>query len=279
MKNTAPRRGAYARRGKKRTRPSVVAFIDFLGFADTIKQAAARDEEDDLLNNVLTFVRSWRGSLVDRFSYSGQRSWEVKLFTDNIVIGHPLRRDSDSEMGGLIGQLGLFQIGAVSAGFFIRGGISVGRFYMDSDVVFGVPLLDAYYAESKLAVMPRVIFTGAARSFIAKRAGPKKYMRDSPYYRDILQDEDGQLFLNYLDACYQTTGEPPEVGWVEEHRDAVQVSLRKFRKNPHVRAKYEWVARYHNFWCGGEHLPEFAITGFSPLSVRRLDEVDDLEAA
>jgi hypothetical protein len=45
----------------------------------------------------------------------------------------------------------------MSKGFFIRGGISVGSFYSDKNIIFSKGLVNAYLLESKKANFPRVI--------------------------------------------------------------------------------------------------------------------------
>ena len=42
-------------------------------------------------------------------------------------------------------------------GLFVRGGVSVGEFYINEDIVFGPALLDAHNTESNLACYPRIV--------------------------------------------------------------------------------------------------------------------------
>jgi hypothetical protein len=277
MQGKTPRRGAFKEKGRPKTKLSITAFMDFLGFSAAIRLADGEDEANKLLTRITGFVRNWRGALVDRYSWSGRRSWEVKIFTDNIVIGYPIQDHSnpDPEFGSVIGQLSLFQLGAVGEGFFVRGGIALGQLYMDEDVVFGIPLLDAYLAESKEAQSPRVIFSESAISSVIKGLGKKKHVHHSPYYKDLLQDEDGRFFLNYLEASFTASGEPPQYDWIEQHRDATTASLTRFQEMPDILNKYEWVARYHNFWCGISGLDGYEIPGILPLRARRLDEMEN----
>lgn len=275
MQEKAPRLGAFKKRGRPKTKLSVTVFIDFLGFSEAIKRAHKKGEIDQLLYRITKFIRIWSKVLVDRYGWDNRRSWEVKFFTDNVVIGYPIHdlTHLDPEFGSVFGQLSLFQIGSVAEGFFVRGGIALGQLYMDENVVFGIPLIDAYKAESKVAQFPRIIFCESAISAILKRLGKREYIHRSPYYRDLLQDEDGRFFLNYLEASYVAGGEPPEYTWIEQHSNAVKDALCQFKKNPRIYKKYEWVARYHNFWCSSKGLCQYKIPNKLPLKVKRLDEI------
>lgn len=268
-----PRRGTYSTPGRKKTTVSVFAFVDILGFAQRIREADADGSIDELLNTATRFLKSWHRALEDRSDYRLRRESEVKLFSDNIVIAHVINDDlEDAAFGALIGQLELLQIDAAHNDFFLRGGISVGKIYMHGDIVFGLPLVDAYVAESKIAKWPRLILTSAARNFVASRVGPVRVRRHSPYYRDLLIDEDGQMFLNYL-AEVEKTG---ETSWASGHRDSIRRALGRHKTDDRIRPKYEWLARYHNFWCRQSGHDAFLLDGHAELKARLLDEVDDL---
>lgn len=273
------RRGAYSRDdGLRRSVDSVVAVVDVLGFTQQLRAAAARDELDSLLDRIGDFMTTWSNVFVDRYGVpsDNQRSWEVKFFTDNVILAHPMRPQSDSEMGSIISNLSMFQIGGVAEeGFFVRGGVAVGGLYMDETVVFGLPLLDAHTTEACVANVPRIVFSDSARTFLAGRIPSRSEdVRDSAYWRDVVQDEDGQLFLNYLEACFNDYTEPPEFNWINRHRDRTLENIERFSANAHIRAKYEWVARYHNYWCSSWRITEYCVPGYPPLDVKRLDELD-----
>jgi hypothetical protein len=270
-----PRAGAYSAPGGKKTTLSVFAFADILGFGHRIGEADADGSIDELLNRATRFLKPWRRALQDRSDYRTRRESEIKLFSDNIAIAHLINDDlEDAAFGAIFDQLGLLQIDAAHNNFFVRGGISVGRIYVDNDIVFGLPLVDAHLAETTTAKWPRLILTSTAREFVAARVGPARVRRHSPYYRDLLIDEDGQMFLHYL-AQVDKTG---ETSWASDHRDSVQKALDRFGNNERFRVKYEWLARYHNFWCGQAGHDAFLIDGHDELAARRLDQVDDLGA-
>ena len=56
----------------------------------------------------------------------------MRAFTDNIVIGYPIRGrgDAESELVTIFRNLSYFQMKLTMDGFFVRGAIAVGELYM-----------------------------------------------------------------------------------------------------------------------------------------------------
>ncbi|MCY3813080.1 MAG: hypothetical protein OXH15_14885 [Gammaproteobacteria bacterium] len=188
--------------------------------------------------------------------------FSLKAFTDNIAIGWPLydRRDGEGELGMAFGDLAGFQLTMVNAGFFVRGAISVGNAYVDEIAVFGDALLEAYVGESTLARDPRIVLTESAREHVVRHLGYYGNSSWAPQNRDLVQDIDGQWFLNYLDAILW--GEDrggPFFDELEKHRDAVQSRLNEHRARPTVYAKYAWTAGYHNWFCDQHGFEDYKI--------------------
>jgi hypothetical protein len=218
-------------------------------------------------------VSSWRDVLVDKYSSTrdGRRQTEVKFFTDNIVFGLPLRSDSiNAELSSTIGSLGLLQVDAVRSGLFLRGGLACGDNYMNDHIAFGVALLDAHEAESCVARWPRVVLAKSTRNFIAERSSPREDVKNSSDYCDyLIDDSDGECFVNYLEACFHDNTEPPEFSWTSAHRDMVKRRIAEHCDDAKILAKYEWVARYHNYWCDSWRIRDYRIEGYDSLQARR----------
>ena len=66
----------------------------------------------------------------------------------------------------------------------------------------------------------------------------------------LLEDSDGTIFLNYLDdAFYEFPESSINFDMIEGHKLAIIEGLNTNKSIPDIKAKYEWVARYHNFIC------------------------------
>lgn len=128
----------------------VVAFYDILGWRSHIARAGTDPRKiGELRRMILRFGRM----------LSVQRDYTApnvrfSTFSDNVVISQPVERGSIVQ---LLGTLGCFALSCLSAGFLVRGGITVGDIYHDEHFVFGPALNRAYELESAIASVPRII--------------------------------------------------------------------------------------------------------------------------
>ena len=236
------RTGAYATPDDKpRTKFSIVAYFDLLGFTQQIRDEEKRGQSDELLQRLAALIRDWYGQ------ENTWDVWEVKVFTDNVVIAYPLHSDEDleGEMASLQGHLSLLQIAFAIDGFFLRGGIAVGDVYVDSMIVYGKAFLDAVEAE-KRATWPRIVFAPSAIECVHEHLGYYGSVDIAPANRHVFIDEDGEWVLDYLADVWQDRTEPPIFDWLKKHRDVVAQKLKEFASDAKILAKYQWVARYHN---------------------------------
>lgn len=238
--------------GVPKTKNSVVVFCDILGFSDEMRKAYNEERADDLLIKL-------RSALTESYellnyepttSIGFPKAYATKTFTDNIVIGFPIIRDGESEMGDAFFHLGSMQLKMVQSGFFIRGGIAIGELYIDNDIVFGNGLIDAYKAESQLARDPRIILAESAIEYLGMHLSYYAEVEYSPQYRDLLKDIDGQIFLNYLETILIAEDEiGPYYDELMKHKSIVEAKLDRFSSNPIYWSKYAWAANYHNYFC------------------------------
>lgn len=231
-------------------RLSVFALMDILGYQDLINRSEQDGTEQRLLNELHEALISSREWLEPRAPWVEKHDYALKAFTDNIVIGWPIGGDAEHEFGRAFFRLSGFQFEMARKGFFIRGALSVGSAYIDEIAVFGNALNESYIGESTFARDPRIIFTKSAVETTKKHL---RYYADSdaaPHVQNILQDTDGQWFLNYLDCVLLAAQEQgPFYEEFLEHKKAVETKLERFKNEPTIWSKYAWVAGYHNFFC------------------------------
>ena len=170
--------------------------------------------------------------------------YALKAFTDNIALGWPISNDAERELTGTLNMLARFQMEMVLEGFFVRGAVSVGDCYLDEVVVFGEALLEAHNGESKTARDPRIIMAGSAVSEAKKHFN---YYVHPRYNRYLLQDADGQWFVNYLECAIHK--QLPYQQMLLAHKSMVEQRLVQHKKDPPIWSKYAWVAGYHNYFC------------------------------
>jgi hypothetical protein len=242
--------------GKPWMRNSWVVYLDILGFSAQIECATEKGTANDLLLELTAALGEAKVDLVfdpEEYARYGIREapYVVKMFTDNVVLGFPIRDDGESEFGRMIYIVGLWQYTLLKHGFFVRGGMTVGPIYMDDEVAFGKGLLDAYEAESKLARDPRVVLAASAMDLVHHHLAYYAEVSGSPQNSSLLVDADSQMFVNYLylpvDGAEGLSGE--FASDIEHHRDLIINRLKEFSENPAIWSKYAWVGSYHNHFC------------------------------
>lgn len=240
--------------GIPKLRRSVVAFIDILGYMDLVKSANSEKDSQALLGRLHNALQSARETVdpnrsEDTMPKLGDKdSSAFRAFTDNIVIGAPIRDDGEIELDGVFDSLSYFQVCMAIEGFFVRGAIAIGDLYMDDIAVFGAGLIEAYEGESTLARDPRIVLAPSAQLAVNRHL--ESYGRGShaPQNRYLLRDSDGQYFVNYLDTIIPVDGcfYEKELG---AHKARIEEKLALLRSRPSVLAKYLWATNYHNYWC------------------------------
>lgn len=246
----------------------IVVFLDLLGFSDRMKAAGGDPAAANALlqeySRVMTpALRVFEEKHSDLFQYKG--------FTDNFVLATPLRDGLHPEgrFGTILRQVSDFQLQLALAGWFVRGGIAVGHFFMDQRLVFGPALLEAYDLEWRVARDPRVVLSADckdwARSFLEFYLDKE----DAPQNSYLLIDVDGHAFVNYLDSVGLDYRSPAVEEMVARHKLRVEAALRRFSSSPHIWNKYRWLAEYHDFWVS-KRMPDAAnVLQISLESLRR----------
>ncbi len=238
-------------------RPSIFCFLDVLGYTQFSRGAAGED--------LTARLRDYHAALMsgaellrdpDRQSWfvhtDGQFDAAITGFTDNICLGFPIRyrEDGEVELGQVLARIGRYQVEMAIRGYFVRGAIAVGDVYLDDMTVFGPPLIEAHNAECEVAVNPRIIVSQSARAVATEHLGYYGNSPGAPLTNDLKCDADGEWFVDYLESLMLAPDEG--VFGAEEilrHRDAIVANLERYSDTPRVRAKYEWVAGYHNWFC------------------------------
>lgn len=236
------------------TRQSVCGYLDVLGFTAAVRDAERSGRSNDLLKKFAFLVRNWFSSLGDIIAIESRepRRKEYKIFTDNVIVGEPIEVGSGAELAYTISDLALLQVGLMVDGFFVRGGVSVGNLYMDEDILYGSAALDAHDAE-QLAKSPRIVLHATATSVVREHVA--HYMqtygesRGHRFTDAVLVDEDGLWFVNYLAQIFDRGMFDPDYETLQTHAVVVQQRLREHEHDEHIRAKYVWAARYHNYFC------------------------------
>lgn len=224
---------------------SAVCFIDILGFSNMINEACKSNTGNDLLLNIYNSINN----SIQYIKPSSHGVGNIKIFTDNIVIGIPIYQDGESELGQILSGFSSYQLSLALDGFFVRGGITVGDYYSNKYISYGPSLIEAHNLENCLADTPRIVLSDSAKQLVRKHIN---YYADpiinAPQVNYIYKDIDGEWFINYL-AAIDVNENPYAYNLVKKHKDVIEASLVKYQGVPRVYKKYVWAAQYHNFFC------------------------------
>ena len=222
-------------RHKPRLARCAVLFLDLLGVSEMNRSRKAAKHHLVQLEQAVTatyhdYLSPWS-------------HWPAAFFSDTLVLAAPLdnNRDEALEVRQLATQGATLQLSLARAGFFARGGLSIGLFHIRQGLVFGPALVEAYSLESQVATHPRIVLsTEAAECQRSSQSSPPG--QDNPL---LITDGDGWTFIDYLSM--QIATDPDDPGPVLcSHRDRIVESLQRHRGVRHIWEKYRWVAEYHN---------------------------------
>lgn len=229
---------------------SMVCTVDILGFSQMITESCNNEYGNNLLKEINFLINKNKQCIIKNKYSQGK----IKIYTDNMIVGYPIKDNGEEELNEILDNVSEYQFNLAIEGLFVRGGVSVGDFYINEDIVFGPALLDAHYVESELACYPRIVLDNKT----VKRL--KKYIKNydiAPQRNKILIDNDGQWFLNYLNTIFkhytncsnQYEFEKMQIELLFKHKDKIEEMLDLYKQNIRVWDKYVWIANYHNYFC------------------------------
>jgi hypothetical protein len=225
------------RDGKPKLVRCAVLFVDLLG-------VRAMNRSRRVASHLVALERAV--SKTYRDFLKPDSPWPAAFFSDTLVLAAPVEQHGgeESAIGGLVLQAAWLQLNFIDAGFFLRGGLSLGRIHIRDGLVFGPALVEAYDLERMRAVSPRIVLSSDVDA--SQRADLRFYAQpeSSPQGALLLCDGDGHTFVNYLGLLFD---EPDDVRQgLGRHRDTVLARLQEHRADKHLWEKYRWVAEYHN---------------------------------
>lgn len=181
------------------TEQRIVCFIDILGFSDFVNQYD-KDVTSTFLQDIQESFAIARKHLLDnksKYNEKAVKHLEYQTFSDNICISIPYF-DNENDFLSNFNILSIYvrglQMIMMSKGFFMRGGISIGSYYADDNIIFSKGLINAYKLESEKAIYPRILVD---KIIIKKILNYKESHIDSFGLKQaIIFDWEGYGFLN-----------------------------------------------------------------------------------
>ena len=235
--------------------PAIVLYADILGFRQMTEDALKLGKETDFLLRIKrSLAKAYeRVDWASKFYGDGPAVFDVKVFTDNIVVAFPLldpnREFGELELTTLLGVVAEFQALLAVDGFLLRGAITHGQHYQDDEIVYGKALLEAV-DHDKSGGPPRMVIGDSVEPLIAKHL-TWRFGGPTPHHYHLLEDPcDERLFVNYLRVAFENFPDGPvDYELLHSHRQMVSKGLREYKSTPTVHEKYVWAANYHNYVC------------------------------
>ena len=236
--------------------PAIVCYADILGFREETKRALQSGEGNEFLRRIkysLARAYKWVREAAMLGGMDEPPVFDMKVFTDNIVVAYPLhdfdRAFGEPELGYLLMLFADVQASLAADGFFLRGAITKGVHYQDEDIAYGDALLEAASLDMPGAP-PRLVIGPSVEPLVLKHLS-FYYDTTTPHHRQLLEDpSDGRLFLNYLKQAFDFFPPGPiNHQFLAAHKEKVSGNLHTFESNENILAKYRWLAAYHNYFC------------------------------
>ena len=236
--------------------PTLVCYADILGFRALTERAHRLGEETEFLQRVKHSLATAYDTVRRAKTLDGwvPSIFDMKVFTDNIVVAYPLlapRQDrGEPELGTLLMLFAQVQANLAADGFLLRGAIAFGDHYQDEDIAYGKALMEAVDLD-KCGGSPKLVVALSVGSLISEHLSWYGDGTWAPHHELLLEDPcDGQLFLNYLGSAFEHFPDGPiDHELLASHGEVVRDGLQAYQSDPYVRAKYEWMAAYHNYVC------------------------------
>ncbi len=236
--------------------PTIVCYADILGFQALTERAHTLGEETEFLQRIKRSLAAAYETVRKAKTLDGwvPSIFDMKVFTDNIVVAYPLlapsRDRGEPELGTLLTLFAQVQASLAADGFLLRGAIAFGDHYQDEDIAYGKALMEAVDLD-KSGGSPRLVVASSVEFLISEHFSWYGDESWAPHHEQLLEDpRDGQLFINYLRSAFEHFPDGPiDHELLASHGESVCEGLKAYQFDPRVRAKYEWMTMYHNYVC------------------------------
>lgn len=236
--------------------PSLITLFDILGFKDLLNRAG---EDANAVSEVLSLAR--RFSTPDEGA-AENFGWKSINFSDTVVRAVPIVSNANVKVRlGIVfhelTDIAHLQVNLLFRNVLIRGAVTIGRIFMQADVVFGPGLVDAHLLESEHALYPRVIVDKRVLKALKEIPLLRSHRFDeemSYINRLVRKDTDGLQFVDYLRYALDNSDDNYEYGTlILAHKELVEKQISeasaldgRTRYGKSRKQKGEWLRRYHN---------------------------------
>lgn len=227
---------------------SIVAFLDILGFKNIVNTGTF-DEVLQIFDSIITkndAVKALHrvvdekddspsGEAIVRYNEALEDT-KIHIMSDSIVIATPVMYPESLavivDICDVIQQL-LFEL---ENPVLLRGAIAEGDFFLNDRLLFGKGLVDAYWAQEKYAVYPRIILSNEIT------IGKRVFLNG---VSELPKDEDGYYYINSIERYLGIDEEWNKIIETEQYdkiKNLVDTNLNGYNED-RVRQKYLWIKK------------------------------------
>jgi hypothetical protein len=186
---------------------AIVAFIDLLGFSNEIKKNFNDPSTLEKIMSVKSAVKLARNTAISNtfFDYDDNVIGEV-AYADQIMISDSFvfiqkvvnTGSKDLIMNFLTVVMSVMETWkfCLDQGYTIRGGISFGDVFYNTNEIIGPAFIEAYQLESKVAINSRVLLSNEIKKIFKENILKLEPVLQDYCYHYFYKDIDGYLTLN-----------------------------------------------------------------------------------
>ena len=268
-------------------RESMVIFLDLLGFKSKLRKMQTKEDFKKIYDN-LFYVQDQFAKKPDNLTKKYNRSIKksVRVFSDCVVVSLSLESQTAKHQGTFdpflaeLHYFGLCQMSCVCNGIFLRGGISIGDWFLEDNILISPALLEAFDLERSISVYPIITISKEAFSFFEKHPHRNCYSKDFDPLKSLFRrykTESGKFFycLDYLGIGYEGAADwytnddleryrserndrtkhtilcesymKNQKYYLLGHKSSVLKAIKTFKyEKAKVLDKYLWLTKYHN---------------------------------
>lgn len=259
-----------------RYRTGLVCFLDILGFATRINEGVSPYDILKILGSINEAMDDMDYRVQPPHTHHYERIEEdddsatpkdrpfVLTVSDSVIRVIAIEGQALS-MSCLLEEANFLShamIKFISEGFAVRGGMTVGSYYLDNDLngtphnLFGPAYQRAYILESQIAKYPRIVVDKAVIDSLRQSSGQEYDANDMCEEMQAVFSlgEDGELFIDYLKVHEDNYHDAEDVPrFLRIHKEFIESGLTRFASQPHTAEKYVWLRRYHNEYVHEMH--------------------------
>lgn len=267
---------------------SLVIFLDVLGIKAKLQKAETDGDYKPIYKQLAYVKNEFAKESSDKYCKDYEKSIgkTVQVFSDCVVISLSLESETANSRGTFdpflaeLDYFGLCQMTCVCNDIFIRGGIAIGNWYYEDNILISPALLEAYDLERGISFYPVLTISKEAYEFFRTHPHRNYYREDiepiQPLFRRC-KAKNGKFYycLDYLRIGYGGAADwysdedlnrykaerdddkkneiltesykKNQKHCLKEHKEAILKALRTNKdKDQCILDKYFWLAKYHN---------------------------------